>query len=172
MRSRFGSFYGPGGNTALGVGTIYSKVRYALYSQKSRLFGTVAGPVYVLTHECDVDQDNVREFNDRVLVCPLHPLETFSVRYAATTSEDRLIDFVANIASDKVSRVAYFPPLSDLLPFGGLLYLNDITNTHVVEFDQPEAKQVAVLSETAQQGIDWKLQHHLLRPKVEPLPKF
>ena len=61
-----GAFYGNCDGLALGVGLLYDSVRYPLFDADSRLFDTVAGLVYVLTHECDVDLNNPRIFNEYV----------------------------------------------------------------------------------------------------------
>jgi hypothetical protein len=72
-----GRFYGSGQSLSLGAGLLFRGVRYPIYVEATYLFMTVRGMVYVLTHECDVDPNNIRPFNDDVLICPVIPLGDF-----------------------------------------------------------------------------------------------
>ena len=58
------AFYGAADGLSLGVGLVYQGVKYPLFDDHTRLFDTVEGLAYVLTHECDVDQSNARHFNE------------------------------------------------------------------------------------------------------------
>jgi hypothetical protein len=166
------AFYGQAENLSLGVGLLYDGLRFPLFDEIDRVFDTVEGLVYVLTHECDVDQTNERHFNEYVLVCPINRFEIFASDFCATYSEGALYGMLPHIARDDVFRVFYFPPIPDTLPYGGLLYLNQICNTHVSEFVSTEAKKVCALSSYALQFVDLKLENHLRRPKAENLPRL
>ena len=72
------AFYGRADNLSLGVGLIYDGLHFPLFDETDRVFDTVEGPVYVLTHECDVDQTNERHFNEYVLICPINRFEIFA----------------------------------------------------------------------------------------------
>lgn len=82
-----------------------------LYDEGEKLFVTVMRPVYVLTHECDVDGANVRPFNDYVSFCPVIPLPLFLKRYQDKWADAELLRrFLANVANRSVGRLMYVPP--------------------------------------------------------------
>ena len=168
-----GAFYGSSVGLSLGVGLIYDRVRHPLFDAGSRLFDTVEGLAYVLTHECDVDQANERHFNDLVLICPIVPFEIFVNEYTTTYSESALHGLLPSIAGDRVFKVFYFTPgCGTSLASGGLIFLNQICSTHIGEFDAERAIPLCALSGYAQHILDLKLQNHLLRPKAESLPRL
>src|SRR5688572_21637579 len=78
-----GRFYSPGDAVGLGKGKIYDGLAYPLYEPDQGTFATAAGLAYVLTHECDVEPDNERLFNEELLVCPIVPLEHLVQAYEA-----------------------------------------------------------------------------------------
>ena len=165
-----GAFYGHVGLRSLGVGLIYDGIRYAIFDEQEKLFDTVSGLVYVLTHECDIDADNQRAFNNYVLICPIINLETIVSEFAMIKSDDYIINITKDLVSDKIFRALYFPPYdSEQIPQGGVLYLNQIASTHVSAFGEAEARPICALSSYAQQIVDLKLQNHLFRPKAESL---
>lgn len=164
-----GRFYGAKDNLALGAGLIYEKVLTPLFSEKENLYVTARQPVYVLTHECDVDQANQRPFNDYVAFCPVIPLEAFIKRYEQRWSDEaKLKAFLANVASREVGRVVYLPSSDPaLLQFGGLVYLSGIASCHISAFKDQDP--VAALSEYGLRELDLALRNSLFREKAEPL---
>ncbi len=161
-----GKFYGEKANLALGVGLFYENVLSPLYHEVQKLFLTARQPVYVLTHECDVDPANARPFNDYVSFCPVIPLPAFLNRYQQKwPDEEKLKAFLANVASRTVGRLVYVPPASGVLEFGGLVYLNNIDSTHVSAFEHLEP--IAALSAYRLRELDMSLRHSLLREKAD-----
>jgi hypothetical protein len=164
-----GRFYSGGENLSLGVGKLYARVRVPIYDVAEAVYDTGEGSVLVLTHECDVDTANDRPFNDYLLVCPIIRFEAFVETYSAKLGDERLRGFLVDLARHNVSRVSYIPWGPASLPFGGLLYLNQISSTHISAFARDE---VTVIGATTAYGliiIDKALTNHLLRPKVERL---
>jgi hypothetical protein len=168
-----GAFYGSASGLSVGAGLIYEGIRFPEYNNAGQDFDTLEGCVFVLTHECDVAEENHRAFNEHVLVCPIISILDLAENFAEMSSEGAFFGLLPAIASDKVYRVFMLPPgyPSPLLD-GGILHLNKITSTHVSEFAQERAKPVCALSDYAQSIFDWKLRNHLLRPKGESLPKL
>ncbi len=165
-----GRFFSPGAQLSLGVGKIYSGIRLPVYDQDRNIFLTATGMVYVLTHECDVDQKNKRPYNTEVLICPIIPFEEFVVQYQEEfRSDDALKGMIANLADRNIYRLLYVPHYYPQMPRGGILYLNQITNTHISAFSQPEAESVCAATGYGLEVIDRYLQNHLLRPKAEML---
>lgn len=163
-----GKFYGSKAQLALGAGLFYDKVLSPLYDEDEKLFVTVRRPVYVLTHECDVDPANARPFNDYVSFCPVIPLPLFLRRYQEKWADEQLLKrFLANVASRSVGRLVYVPPVGGLLEFGGLVYLNNIDSTHVSAFEGLEP--FAALSAYGLRELDMSLRHSLLREKADPV---
>lgn len=164
-----GSFYSSGEQLSLGVGKIYTGVRYPIYGEERDIFVTVSGGVYVLTHECDIDQRNQRVYNEQVLVCPLIPFETSVERLEELLHPDQLLGFLTCLARREVSRIVYLPPLPSHFPFGALLNLNMISSTHVSAFSRHGAQTIAAVTGRGLMVIDQMLENHLFRPKVERL---
>jgi hypothetical protein len=163
-----GSFYSPGQELSLGAGKMYRGVRVPIFNEETFVFQTALSPVYVLTHECDVDQGNDREFNDYVLVCPLIPFERFVQEYCAVWDDEQFRGFLSSLARRRVSRVLYIPPVQEL-SFGALMYLNQITSTHVAALSHEHASPIGAVTTRCLRVIDHFLENHLLRPKAEAL---
>jgi hypothetical protein len=169
-----GAFYGSVGERSLGAGLIYTDVIFPLFNDERADFDTVQGIAYVVTHECDVDQSNVRHFNDLVVICPLIPLHSIVQEYEPALGEEELKSLLVSAARNEVFRVFFLPPVPDLLDVpvlrdGALLYLNQLCSTHVSVFVQ--ARAVCALSTRGIERLDWKLQNLLFRPKAEGLPE-
>jgi hypothetical protein len=167
-----GAFYGSMNVAAVGAGLIYSNVIFPLFDIDNRIFDTVEGAVYVLTHECDVDPGNNRHFNDHVVICPLIPLDDFITSYEIQFGEERAKSFLVEAAKNEVVRVFFLPPgpSGSVLSSGALLYLNNLCSTHMDAFRSADA--LCALSSHGLDRLDWKLQNLLFRPKVDPLPRL
>lgn len=170
-RDEAGTFYGPPADLALGAGLILSNVEFPSYQPDEDRFVVWAGPVLVLSHECDLDQDNQRLLNDLALICPIRSLEALvEIAEGAGYSSNALTTFLGNLASRRVSRAVYFPPLPVALPYGGFIYLNQLTHTSVKRLSADDAEKIAALSAYAMQSVDYGLQEHLFRDKSDRLP--
>ncbi|MBT41013.1 MAG: hypothetical protein CMF12_00660 [Idiomarina sp.] len=170
--SDFGKFYGSLSieRGPLGVGMLLKKVRFARFNSGDNVFDTAEGPGVVLTHECDVDQQNDRAFNQHLIVCPIILLESFVCTFSNEQSDQsRLRTFLENLGKNVISRVMYIPALkNDFLPFGGLLYLNQLSHTHFGSVSLEQENQF--FSAYGLQCFDHKITNHLLRPKSTSLP--
>jgi hypothetical protein len=171
-----GAFYGPVGQLSLGAGLIYQDVIFPLFDSERGRFDTVQGLAYVVTHECDVDQTNVRHFNDLIVTCPLIPLAAFIEEYETTIGAEQLKNLIVSAAKNEVFRVFFLPPAPELLgvaalAHGALMYLNHLCSTHVSVFNGGIAKPLCSLSSHGIERLDWKFQHLLFRPKAETLPR-
>lgn len=153
----------------LGVGQVYKNIRYPLYNDKEDIFETAEALIYVLSHECDVAQENERPYNEYVLVCPIIPLDSCLNYLMETKSESSMTDFCSKLGKDLVSRVVYVPPIYQELEFGGLLYFNQICYSSVSNFEEKD-NYVATTSEAALGVIDYNLLNHLFRPKEAGVP--
>jgi hypothetical protein len=172
-----GAFYGTAAGLSLGAGLIYRGVIFPLFNREARLFDTVQGFAYVLTHECDVDQNNDRHFNDLVVVCPLIPLLDFVEEYENRIGEADLRNLLVSVARNDVYRVFFLPPPPSLLgifdlPHGALMYLNHLCSAHVSVFADGPAEALCALSNHGLDRLDWKLQNLFFRPKAEVLPRL
>jgi len=165
-----GKFYGAASSLNTGVGQIYTGIRYPLYNPENNLYKTVEGSVYVLTHECDLDQKNNRPFNTDVLICPIIDFSEFIKNYGVSLPNDVLTSFLCRLAKREVSRVIYIPQYNHQLKYGGLLYLNQITNTHISSLSMENANRTCSVTAYGLRIIDHAISQHLLRPKSEDLP--
>ena len=163
-----GRFYAPGTSLGLGKGCIFRDAPYPVFDPDTSLYLTVAGPVYVLTHECDVDADNRRLFNEAVLICPLTPLEDIVAELSLVVQDEVLRGFLANLGARNVSRLTYMPPIQGLLPYGSVMNLNLISNCTVDSFQDMTKLECAVTA-FGLQAIEYMLDNHLLRPKADRL---
>ena len=163
-------FWGPASNLSLGTGLVYSKITHPLLSIESKLFDTVRGPVLVLTHECDISQENERYLNEELLICPIIPFENFFEEYVSNISIESLNNsFLPSLASHSISRAMYLPTAGhNFLPFGGLIYFNQICSTHLSMFE--DSKPECSITALGLNRLSQKLQNHLLRPKSQNLP--
>ena len=166
----YGKFYGAGiGGQPLGVGQIFQHIRYPLIDQAEMVYDTVEGYVYVLTHECDVSAENLRTFNEFVLICPILSLEACAARLSKELTNEQLTGLFNDIGRDRVNRVTFFPALEGL-PYGGILYLNHIAYTHTSAFELANAEAATSVTAYGLRIIDYKITNHLLRPKSASLP--
>jgi hypothetical protein len=163
-----GRFYATGTNVGLGKGKIYKSVRVPIYSEQASKFDTREGIVYVLTHECDVDESNDRLFNTEVLICPIIQLADVVAEVQEEVSTEYLVSFLANLGARNIPRLIYLPPWSPQLPYGGIMYLNHISSTHVSAFAIEHAAPIAMLTAYGLMIVEHMIENHLLRPKVDP----
>jgi len=164
----YGNFYGgKQEQLPLGVGQLYNNIRFPLLNIDDGVYDTVEGLVYVLTHECDIDRNNSRPFNDSAVIVYVIPLES-CIEQLASLPEQQFRGFIENLAKDNVNRVSFFPAIDCFLPNGGVIYLNQLAHTHVSFFDN--AERVQTLTSNGLRIIDYKITNHLLRPKSVALP--
>lgn len=164
-----GRFYAPGGNLSLGKGIFYAGVLYPIYDEDQEIYITAQGLVYVLTHECDVDPENERLFNDDLLICPVIPFEHLINSLREFLPDASLGSFLGNLATRRIYRLIYIPPCPQALPYGGVMYLNHITNTHVSAFGREGVTRLAALTGYGLGIVEPVIENHLLRPKAERL---
>lgn len=165
-----GAFYGDVGARPVGAGIILDNVAYPTFDEIKGRFSVVSGLVYILTHECDISQDNDRSFNEHAVICPVIPLEHFFDAYNESLGYDRLYAAVMSAARNEIFRLFYLPPTDRFLEIknGAIIYFNYISHTHVSELKKGRA--VCSLSEYGLQFLDGKFTNHFLRPKDGLLP--
>lgn len=165
-----GRFYGTAQGLSIGTGLLFDRIRYPVYNEEKNVFQTRKGLVYVLTHECDIDQNNIRPFNEDLLVCPIIKLEYFTKLFVEKYGGARLKEFLRNLALRNVSRLMYFPPLHEHLNYGGVIYFNFLGSTKVQAFALEEARKIGALSVFGLSEVDRMLQNHFFREKQQGLP--
>lgn len=162
-----GKYYSSGKGLNIGAGQLYSGVRFPLFDIASSLFNTVEGEVYILSHECDIDQLNKRPFNDFALVVPIIRFEIWYQEFfkANASTPEVVHSFLGRVAQREVSRLFYFPSTGRQLPFGGLIYLNQITHAHMSTFAASAVDRICTVTAYGLEKVDQMIQQHLLRPK-------
>jgi hypothetical protein len=172
-----GAWYGQARDLAPGVGVIFNGIPYPLFNPETGRYQVTAGLVLILTHECDIDQNNVRAMNRGFLIAPLIQMSAFAQNFSANDAlKDNARSLARDIAANLVNRLMYLPPPADLLrvtdfPLGAFIYFNAITNADISHLTAPAARPVCALSEIGLEFLDRKLQNHLFRPKAEQLPR-
>lgn len=173
--SKGGQFYGASDSLSFGTGLIVDRLAYPVFVPTAGAYGTRAGPALILSHECDIDPDNIRPFNSNVLVAPITKLSSYidSVKGVYTPEETK--SFLLNVAAGKTTRLCFLPRFGDEggpLYSGGIVDLNFLASCGVSALVASE--KVCSLSGFAITTIDVALQNHLLRPKAEkpPLPNL
>lgn len=164
-----GRFYSLGKDLSIGRGMLYDKIVFPLFDSDSGVFLTLEGQGYVLTHECDVDENNNKLFNTDVLICPIIPLQDVVEELKQELSQAQLISFLTNLGSRKISRLVYLPTLGGGLAYGGVLYLNQITNVPVSIFHDGQAQSIGAVTGYGLTVVDTSIENHLLRPKADRL---
>jgi hypothetical protein len=162
--SNFGRFFSSGSSVGVGKGKIYSEALYPFFDIDESTYLTLSGMVYVLTHECDIEPENAKFANEDVLIAPIVPLESLVTSYSAQKAADQLIAFLSNLGARNISRLIYLPPIADKLPYGGVIFLNQITNCHISTL--LEANSIATVTGFGLAEIEMILENHLLRPKA------
>lgn len=164
-----GRFYAPGTSLGLGKGSIFGSVPYPIFDDDRRLFVTAEGLVYVLTHECDIEDENERLFNTDLLICPIIPLQYLVEAHLAELPQTQLVSFLTNLGARRISRLIYLPPCPPDLAYGGIMYLNHIANTSVDVFRDGAARLIGAVTGYGLTIIEQILENHLLRPKADRL---
>jgi len=164
-----GRFYSSGTNVGLGKGVIFDAIRCPVYDPLTETFLTVESLIYVLTHECDVESENERVFNEELLICPILRLEDLVETYEDELAGELLPSFLSNLGKRNVSRLVFLPPIADVMNFGGVLYLNQITHTHADALQREGTARVCAVTAFGLQHVEFGLENHLLRPKADRL---
>lgn len=164
-----GRFYSSGEGISVGKGKLYDSVVYPFFDLNTGVFLTVEGLGYVLTHECDIDENNNRLFNTDVLICPIIPLQHLVEELMETLDHSQIKSFLSNLGARNISRLIYLPTLGAHLKYGGILYLNQITNAPVSLFSSGKARSIAAVTGYGLTIVDYSIENHLLRPKADRL---
>lgn len=167
--SYIGPFYGAAPDAALGAGLLYDKVRYPVFDPDRRIFVTRAGVVFVVSHECDVEQENDRPFNDDVLVCPVIQFPVFIAAFSERYGERKLRSYLSNLGAKRIYQLLYLPEAGESLPYGGVMFLAQMASTKVAEFQSLEARKIGALSAFGLETVDRVVKRMLFRPKADRL---
>lgn len=175
MRTDPGRFYGPASGLPIGAGIVLRDCPYPLPDESKAEYRTAVGPTLVLTHECDVDQNNDRMFTDHILVVPIVPLEILCQQLEDDFGKGSWGGLLPKIAADEVFRVSYLPPIpahlgATELSFGGVINLNNISYSPLEWFHTFNTMPVCSLSYSGLRSLDVKLENHLRRAKSVYLP--
>lgn len=165
-------FYGPSGTMALGAGLIVTNVPYPLYLPHEQVYGTATGTAVIVTHECDIDIENVRPFNTQALIIPLIPITSIVKMFSGKSSVKETRDLVLNVASGYTHRLTYLPRLGSAdepLYTGAILDLNFMTSCGINAL--AAAKAVCSLTDYGISILDRALQNHLFREKSDTVPR-
>jgi len=164
-----GSFYGAAAGLSLGRGLVIASVPFPAIAPDRQRFRIQSGLVYVFSHECDLEPSNVRFLNGNALVGVIIRLrDVLAEASDRNMSEDDLAGCLGHLASRRMARAVYFPPIADYLPDGGILRLNMITFTGIEMLEA--GTRVTAVTDYADRVIEEALREHLTREKSELLP--
>jgi hypothetical protein len=171
-----GAFYGPAAGLVPGTGLIFSGVSYPTFNEDLNRYEARRGLVLILTHECDIEQANEREFNHSFIAAPLILMAAFARMFEEGGRENLGRNLARDIASDKVHRMFFLPPTgelmnSDYLHLGAFIYLNALTSGHINLLRAEGVQAECALSTYALNVLDQKLKNHLFRPPAQQLPR-
>lgn len=166
-------FYGAAHGMALGTGIIVTNVAIPVFLPDVDAYGTGRGAALILTHECDIDPENIRPFNDKALIAPIIRFDKYLETAAHDYSSQEINAFATNVARGNTTRLCFIPRFGDdksPLHFGAFIDFNYVTSSGL----QSLVKSPILCSLTgyAIGVIDRALQNHLFRAKVDrpPLP--
>jgi hypothetical protein len=168
-----GQFYGPPNAMGLGSGVIVASVAQPVFLPDDDAYGTGRGAALILTHECDIDPNNIRQFNDKALVAPLIRLDKYVETATGGYTPQEIRAFATNVAKGNTTRLCFLPRYGDdksPLRFGAFIDLNYLTSCGIQSL--VKSPVLCSLSGYAIGIIDRALQNHLFRTKVDraPLP--
>jgi hypothetical protein len=164
-----GSFYGPAGDLSLGRGLVIGDVPFPVVDLDRERFRVQSGLVYVFSHECDLEPSNIRFLNGNALVGAILQLrDVLAEAHARSLGDNELAGFLGHLASRRLARAIYFPPIPECLPDGGILSLNMITFTGIEMLKA--GTRVKAVTDYADRVIEEALRDHLTREKSELLP--
>lgn len=172
-----GAWYGAAAGLAPGVGVIFAGIPHPLFNPELHRYQVVSGLVLILTHECDIDQNNVRGgMNTSFLVAPLIQMTAFAQIFASEGQQSVARNLARDVAANRVNRLMYLPPPNELLrvpeiPLGAFIYFNAITHADVRHLTAEGARSICALSELGLEVLDNRLKEHLFRPKAEQLAR-
>jgi hypothetical protein len=116
-----------------------------------------------------LEPTNVRFLNGNVLVGAILQLrDVLAEAEAQGITDDEIAGFLGHLASRRVARAVYFPPLPDDLPDGGILSLNMITFTGVEMVNK--GRRIVAVTDYGDRVVEEALREHLTRAKSELLP--
>lgn len=167
-------FYGPAFRLPLGAGILLRDCPLPVPDDTGPAYRTGLGHALVLTHECDIDPDNDRSFNDSVLVLPITPLDLFCEQYDMEHGAGAWGGLVPKIAGGEVFRLMYLPPVPahiapSALSQGGIVNFNTIGSAPLPWLQHFGTQRVCSLSAIGLRFLDFKIETHLYRPKAVPL---
>lgn len=166
-----GQFFGPATGMGLGSGIIVTNVAQPIYLPDVDAYGTGRGAALVLTHECDIDPENIRPFSDKALVAPIIRLEKYIESFGRNHGINDTISLASHAAKGNTPRLFFLPRFGDdnsPLHFGGLIDFNYITSCGLQSLGRSPI--LCALSGYAISIIDKALHNHLFRPKVDSVP--
>lgn len=169
IASYAGSFFGSPDEIELGAGLIFENVRYPRYVPDSEVFATVEGLIYIVSHECDVNINNNRPFNDDIAIVPIIPFENFVEDFLNVAVPDgNQQSLLQNLIHNNISRLFYLPPFPNRR-FSGVIFFNQIASTKLSAIKNSRVSRTISLSELGRRRLDYMLLNHFFRP-TQPLP--
>lgn len=166
-----GQFYGPANEMGLGSGIVVTNVAQPVYLPDIDAFGTGRGAALILTHECDIDPNNIRPFSDKAIVAPLIKLDKYLENFNADSNNADAISFATNVAKGNTTRLHFLPRFGDNqspLHLGAFIDFNYITSCGIQSL--ANSPILCSLSRYAISIIDRALANHLFRPKADVPP--
>jgi hypothetical protein len=151
---------------SLGTGVIVSDIPLPIFVPDASAYQIRESIALILSHECDISQDNKRPNNSDVIVVPLIPFEEF---FATLPNDAAARSYVGHLVSGNISQLFFLPPW-EKHPTGSVVYLNRICSTHIDLVARDGVKKVIALSAYGHQKLIERLGDHLLRGKAEQLP--
>lgn len=164
-----GAFFSSASGRPLGAGILLEKCRLPYLDPGTQRFRTARGLACVITHECDIDQNNERSFNDKLIVLPIIDFKIWYENAKRDFGDGKAYELAVDIVKDNIFRVLFLPAIShSTMEYGGILYLNEMTNTDVEDVNA-NANILAALTSYSFRILSYKIENHLLRPKSAPL---
>lgn len=164
-------FYGAATLMGLGSGIVVTNVAQPIYLPDRDAYGTGRGAALILTHECDIDPENIRPFSDKAIVAPLIKLDKYLENFSADYSTENARSFAAHVAKGHTTRLHFLPRFGDSrspLHFGAFIDFNYITSCGIQSL--ANSPILCSLSGYAISVLDRALQNHLFRPKADVPP--
>lgn len=123
-------------------------------------------PSMVLSNTCDIDIENKRPFNSRIIYSPIFNLKKYSdkIRESGNKTDEQLNSHIESIKKQEITQIFYLPPIDGKLD-ESFVFFDRINNCHsnYIKRDELGKSRIFTLSNYGIYLFLFKLSIHFTR---------